>query len=179
MATFNPSQMCRRIKRHTEDQKRGAIFDIAVPTPVVSSQTGFALFRSEGPSAMTSTPQAASEIPPAIVAPAGSAPVSALNAESVPPTPDAAVTQATVSKAEAASSIVTSFATPADIRFAAVQGIIQVLLETPMKDVEVATALEVSSAQAKAWLQRLVDEGVIEKQKRPARYVVKQSSLFE
>ena len=44
---------------------------------------------------------------------------------------------------------------------------------------EVAAALDVSTAQAKAWLQRLVDEGVIEKQKKPAGYIVKQSSLFE
>jgi len=28
-------------------------------------------------------------------------------------------------------------------------------------------------------LQRLADEGVIEKQKKPAGYIVKQSSLFE
>ena len=28
-------------------------------------------------------------------------------------------------------------------------------------------------------LQRLVEEGVIEKQKKPAGYIVKQSSLFE
>ena len=48
-----------------------------------------------------------------------------------------------------------------------------------MKDAEVAVALDVSNAQAKAWLQRLVDEGVIEKQKKPAGYIVKQSSLFE
>lgn len=88
-------------------------------------------------------------------------------------------TQAPVDKAETASSIVTSMATPADTLFVAVRGVIPVLLETPMKDVEVATALKVSSAQAKAWLQRLVDEGVIEKQKEPAGYVVKQSSLFE
>ena len=53
------------------------------------------------------------------------------------------------------------------------------LLKAPMKDAEVATALDVSTAQAKAWLQHLVDEGVIEKQKKPAGYIVKQSSLFE
>ena len=157
------------------------VFDVAAPTPVASPQTGLALFPSDGPPAMASTPQAASEIPPAIVAPTESAQVSPPNAESVQPTPDGAssVTQAPVDKAEAASSILTSVATPADTLFAAVRGVIQVLLETPMKDVEVATALEVSSAQAKAWLQRLVDEGVIEKQKKPAGYVIKQSSLFE
>jgi len=48
-----------------------------------------------------------------------------------------------------------------------------------MKDAEVAAGLDVSNSQAKAWLQRLVDEGVIEKQKKPAGYAVKQSSLFE
>ncbi len=48
-----------------------------------------------------------------------------------------------------------------------------------MKEAEVATALDVSSAQAKAWLRRLIDEGVIEKQKKPAAYIVKRYSLFE
>jgi predicted Rossmann fold nucleotide-binding protein DprA/Smf involved in DNA uptake len=155
------------------------VFDVAAPTPVVYSLTGLALFPSDGPSAMASTPQPVSEIPPAIVAPTESSQASAPNAEPVQPTPDASITQAPVNKGEAASSIVTSVTTPADILFAAVRGIIQLMLKTPMKDVDVATALEVSSAQAKAWLQRLVDEGVIEKQNKPARYVVKQSSLFE
>jgi predicted ArsR family transcriptional regulator len=44
---------------------------------------------------------------------------------------------------------------------------------------DVAAALDVSSTQAKAWLQRLVDESVLEKQKKPAGYVVKQERLFE
>jgi DNA processing protein len=56
---------------------------------------------------------------------------------------------------------------------------IQEALSTPMKDAEVAAALEVSTAQAKAWLQRLVDEGVLEKKKKPAGYIVKQKRLFE
>lgn len=157
------------------------VFDVAASTPVASPQTGFALFPSDEPSAMASTPQATSEIPPAIVAPTESAQVSAPNAEPVQPTPDGAssVTQAPVDKAETASSIVTSVATPADTLFATVREVIQALLKTPMKDADVATALNVSGTQAKAWLQRLVDEGVIEKQKKPAGYVVKQSTLFE
>jgi DNA processing protein len=53
------------------------------------------------------------------------------------------------------------------------------LLKTPMKDAEVAVALDVLTTQAKAWLQRLVDEGVVEKQKKPAGYIVKQTGLFE
>jgi predicted ArsR family transcriptional regulator len=46
-----------------------------------------------------------------------------------------------------------------------------------MKDAEVAAALDVSNAQAKAWLQRLLAEGVLEKQKKPAGYVLKQRRL--
>lgn len=48
-----------------------------------------------------------------------------------------------------------------------------------MKDAEIATALDVSTAQAKAWLQRLLDDGVIEKQNKPAGYIVKPERLFE
>ena len=67
----------------------------------------------------------------------------------------------------------------ADTLFAAVRAVVKLLLEVPMKDAEVAAALAVTNAQAKAWLLRLVEEGVIEKQKKPAGYVVKQSGLFE
>ena len=48
-----------------------------------------------------------------------------------------------------------------------------------MKDAEIAAALSVSKAQARAWLQRLVDEGVIEKNKKPSGYIIRQSRLFE
>ena len=69
--------------------------------------------------------------------------------------------------------------TPAEVLFSAVRAAIQQLLSVPMKDADVAAALTVSNAQAKAWLQRLVDEGVLEKQKKPAGYIVKQKRLFE
>lgn len=68
---------------------------------------------------------------------------------------------------------------PADTLFFAVRDAIQRLLTAPMKDAEIATALDVSNAQAKAWLQRLLDDGVIEKQRKPAGYVVKPERLFE
>jgi DNA processing protein len=68
---------------------------------------------------------------------------------------------------------------PADALFAAVRDLMPRLLATPMKDPEVATALGVSNPQAKAWLQRLMEEGVIEKQTKPVGYVVKQNRLFE
>ena len=68
---------------------------------------------------------------------------------------------------------------PADALLTTVREVLQRLLTVPMKDVEVAAALEVSNVQAKTWLQRFVDEGVLEKHKKPAGYVVKQSRLVE
>lgn len=68
---------------------------------------------------------------------------------------------------------------PADALFATVREMIQGLLRNPMRDAEVADALDVSSAQSKEWLQRLVDEGVLEKLSKPVRYVVRrQTSLL-
>jgi len=70
--------------------------------------------------------------------------------------------------------------TPAEIVLAAVrEAVIQQLLKTPMKIPELASTLKVSQAQTKAWLQCLVDEGTLEKQKKPVAYIVKQSKLFE
>ena len=63
--------------------------------------------------------------------------------------------------------------------FSTVREVMQRLLITPMKEAEVGSALEVSKMQAKAWLQRLVDEGVLEKQKKPPAYKVKESRLFD
>lgn len=117
------------------------------------------------------------EVPSEQVPTSAAAPID----EPVEPTPQPSPSTALTVEApsEATSPIATSPSTPADTLFAAVRGVIQQLLSVPMKDAEVATALDVSTAQAKAWLQRLVDEGVIEKQKKPAGYIVKQSSLFE
>lgn len=67
----------------------------------------------------------------------------------------------------------------ADLLFATVRELIKNLLRSPTKDAEVAVALDVSTGQAKVWLQRLVEEGVIEKQKKPMGYVVKESELFK
>lgn len=67
---------------------------------------------------------------------------------------------------------------PADILFEAARQILISLLKAPMKDTEIATSLNISAAQAKIWLQRLVDEGDIDKLSRPVAYVAKQSSLF-
>jgi DNA processing protein len=67
----------------------------------------------------------------------------------------------------------------ADVLFAAVRTSMRRLLCLPMKDAEVAEALRISKTQAKAWLERLVEEGVIKKQRKPSGYVVVQEQLFK
>ena len=67
---------------------------------------------------------------------------------------------------------------PAEALFSTVREVLKQSLTVPTKDAEVAAMLNVSTPQAKAWLQRLVEEGVIEKQKKPAGYVTKRNALF-
>lgn len=159
------------------------VFDVATPTPVPSPQSGLALFPGDGPSEVAPTLPAVPDKPPAVEAPAESVlpPVSAPSEDPIDPVPDVALSVARTPEAkfEAANPVATTASTPADTLFALVREVLQLLLKAPMKDAEVAAALDVSNVQAKAWLQRLVDEGVIEKQKKPAGYIVKQSSLFE
>ena len=158
-----------------------AVFEVAAPTPLPSPQSGLALFSGDGPADVAPTAPSIPETTPAIevpnepVPPPAAAPVG----EPVEPAPDTVPSVALAPEAtpEAAKPATTTVSTPADTLFAAVRSVLQQLLKTPMKDAEVATALDVSTAQAKAWLQRLVDEDVIEKQKKPAGYIVK-SSLF-
>ncbi len=73
-------------------------------------------------------------------------------------------------------------AAPADELFSTVRRLIA-NISTPKTENEIAEELQVSRAQAKQWLSRLVDEGVIEKTTRPVRYRPApprpvQSSLF-
>lgn len=70
-------------------------------------------------------------------------------------------------------------AIPADALYAVARRAILGLLKTPKKDTEVATALNVTLAQARAWLQRLSDDGEIAKQKKPSGYILLQPRLFE
>ena len=160
-----------------------AVFEVAAPTPVPSPQSGLALFSEDGPSGVAPMPSTPPETKPVIDAPSEPVPPSAAAPLDEPveltpePAPSAAVTPEATP--EATRPMATTPSTPAETLFAAVRGVLQLLLKSPMKDAEVAAALDVSTAQAKAWLQRLVDEGVIEKQKKPAGYIVKQSTLFE
>lgn len=156
-----------------------SVFEAAVSTQVTSPQSGLALFSEDGPPGVAPTPPPIPETTPASEPAPPSAAVPA--DKPVEPTPESAPSAAPTPEAtpEAAGPVATMPSTPADTLFAAVRGVIRMLLKSPMKDAEVAAALDVSTAQAKAWLQRLVDEGVIEKQKKPAGYIVKQSTLFE
>jgi DNA processing protein len=66
-----------------------------------------------------------------------------------------------------------------EVLFATVRELIRLLLSRPMKETELASTLKVSTSQTKVWLQRLIDEDVVIRQKRPAGYIVKQPPLFE
>ncbi|MDP2662367.1 MAG: DNA-processing protein DprA [Dehalococcoidia bacterium] len=59
--------------------------------------------------------------------------------------------------------------TPAEELFATVRSLLE-RVHTPKTDAEVAAELNVSKSQAKEWLQRLVEEGVLERLTRPTRY---------
>lgn len=86
--------------------------------------------------------------------------------------PQQAPIEQTVSNAELALM-------PADELFAAVRNILLRILAIPKKEAEVAAELQVSTGQAKEWLQRLVADGVLEKRMRPVSYVVRHVDLFE
>ena len=47
-----------------------------------------------------------------------------------------------------------------------------------MSAAELASALDVSTAQITVWLKRLVVEGALEKKRQSAGYAVKQAALF-
>lgn len=85
---------------------------------------------------------------------------------------------APVEEPSAAGRAAEAAASPAEMLFAAVREAVRELLKTPMKDAALAAELKVTPAQAKAWLQRLVDEGVVQKSKKPVGYIVTQPSLF-
>lgn len=74
---------------------------------------------------------------------------------------------------EASSPAPTEPPAPADMLLDAVRSVLQAILTSPMKDSEIATELDVSISQTRAWLRRFVDDGIIERQNRPSRYIMK------
>ncbi|MDD2740663.1 MAG: DNA-processing protein DprA [Rhodocyclaceae bacterium] len=67
----------------------------------------------------------------------------------------------------------------AEMLFAAVREAIRQILSNPMNDSEVAATLNVTTTQAKEWLKRLVDEGYLEKQKKPVAYIIKRKGALD
>jgi predicted Rossmann fold nucleotide-binding protein DprA/Smf involved in DNA uptake len=69
---------------------------------------------------------------------------------------------------------------PAEELFAKVRELV-IRTKTPVTETEMAETLQVSKRQAKTWLQRLADEGLIEKLSKPTRYqrVCSLGPLFE
>ena len=69
--------------------------------------------------------------------------------------------------------------TPADALFATVREVLEQILMTPKKEIEVATILQVTVPQAKEWLQRLLEEGSLVKINKPVRYIINSPTLFK
>jgi DNA processing protein len=68
---------------------------------------------------------------------------------------------------------------PSEVLFSTVRQVAQLLLVNPIGEAELASTLQVSPSQARAWLRRLIDEGIAIKHKKPMGYITKQSPLFE
>lgn len=152
-----------------------AVFDVAMPTAPTAIPVEVALCSNEDASVSASStaqsvmpdrrsiPDTAQEpLPPVVAVPED---------PQVVRTAEPLVTQEVEAKPDG-NMVARTDLGPADDLFAAVREVLQRLLNVPMKDTEIAAALEVSTAQAKAWLQRLVAEGVLERVNKPVRYVV-------
>lgn len=67
----------------------------------------------------------------------------------------------------------------ARILFASVSELIQRILAQPKKAADVALELQVSVTQVQCWLDKLVEQGIVEKAKKPVMYRLKSSTLFD
>ncbi len=68
---------------------------------------------------------------------------------------------------------------PAEEVFAVVRSSILRLARQPRKAAEIARELDVMPRQAERWLKKLVEEGVLEKLKKPVQFVLCQRTLFD
>jgi len=141
----------------------------ALPWPEPHDAAGLtAVLNAPLPSLVQSPPAVASDPQPT---PAPT-PTAALAQNPTPATPEPPAVPPPAAPSPASS------VNPAQALFAAATEAILNVLQSPGKDTDIATALAVSPAQAKAWLQRLVEAGVLEKRSKPANYAVKSSGLF-
>lgn len=153
------------------------VFKVAMPTPKTSPQVGFALYSNEEPTASepiggTPSPKPESEPLAPVDIVSDTHPSTTVSGEPQPVTPES------VGLIDEAKESPQLEPTPAEVLFSAVRAAIHKLLSEPMNDTEVATALDISNSQAKKWLQRLVDEGSIEKRSRPVQYLSRKPDLF-
>lgn len=157
------------------------VFQVALEAQVPPPQAALALSSSDVPSGRATTPSAVRETFPMFGGVADE--VSPLHSPSEPVDhthgSTSTLPEANELERKAESTVIMAPSTPAEALFAVVREVILVMLDSPLKDAEVATALNVSKAQATAWLHRLADDGMIEKQKKSACYIVKQSYLFD
>ena len=159
-----------------------ALFDTALSASPPSEQAGLRLAEPGDRIALPPTPAITAESPttsisvrePSPAAHGKSKPEATANAVAAVSEPTVAMTPEQTSDFGSQPQL-----TPADVVFAAVRDSARRVLTTPTKDSDFAEALGVPSAQAKVWLKRLMEEGVIEKQRKPPGYIVKQSNLFE
>lgn len=75
-------------------------------------------------------------------------------------------------------TVIEAFESPAEKLFEAARVIIEDLAREPITDNDVADALRIQKTQAKAWLNRLVDEGVLEKRRKPPGYAIGNRKLI-
>ncbi|MDO4936813.1 MAG: DNA-processing protein DprA [Sutterellaceae bacterium] len=102
--------------------------------------------------------------------------VSAPVAESESKVEDSVVEQTDLKAQEKPSEAEKEMSTegsPADVLYETVRKVMHALLTRPMSEDDVAETLQITKAQAKAWLSRMAEENLLDKQKRPVRYVNK------
>ncbi|HEV2990315.1 MAG TPA: DNA-processing protein DprA [Candidatus Angelobacter sp.] len=66
----------------------------------------------------------------------------------------------------------------AESLIAFVRNILIDVLAKPKTEKEVSTTLQISKSQTSLWLQRFVEEGLIEKRTKPVKYVLRQKTLL-
>ena len=159
------------------------VFNVKISSGDAPPMVDFQLFDGVPSRNITTTASASTD--PALLPKTKSEPSTLIDIFSASPPHAAANEKSPLSPLKAisptaeAQELINAEPSAAETLFSAVRAAIQQLLNVPMKDAEVAAALKVSNVQTKVWLKRLVGEGVIEKQNKPAGYVLKQKRLFE
>lgn len=72
-----------------------------------------------------------------------------------------------------------SSSSPADELLAGVRKLILQILAQPRKTSEVATLLGVTKRQAEDWLNKLVEDGLLQRLNKPSRYAIREAELFK